>query len=219
MVFVQTCEYGERNVLYFLQSQWRMMMAQRYLIQTRVRVAAVIRIQRAWRSYKASEWYRKLRSGIVMFQAHIRGLLARRRFREAKQAREEEVSQHVLHIFILIRVKQTMVEHLRIHYYKKYQLTNWLLRYLEVHCHPIFVQLVCTFGNQIVLKFEREKFYPGPGIEPRPLALSASALPLRHPGQLPIQGRINLFLPILSDLRTITNSVVFTSYRGMHSYI
>jgi kynureninase len=32
-----------------------------------------------------------LRSGIVVFQAHIRGYLARRRFREAKQAREEEV--------------------------------------------------------------------------------------------------------------------------------
>ena len=46
------------------------------------------------------------------------------------------------------------------------------------------------------MKFEREKFYPGPGIEPGPLALRASALPLRHPGQLPIQGRINVFEPI-----------------------
>ena len=69
----------------------------------------------------------------------------------------------------------------------------------------------------LVLKFEREKFYPGPGIEPGPLALRTSALPLRHPGQLLIQGRINLFEPILSDLRT-TNPVVITSYRGMHSY-
>ena len=68
-------------------------------------------------------------------------------------------------------------------------------------------------------KIEREKFYPVPGIEPGPLALRTSALPLRHPGQLPIQGRINLFVPILSDLRTTTNLVVFTSYRGMHSYI
>jgi hypothetical protein len=32
-----------------------------------------------------------LRSGIVVFQAHVRGYLARRRFMEAKQAREEEV--------------------------------------------------------------------------------------------------------------------------------
>ena len=70
----------------------------------------------------------------------------------------------------------------------------------------------------MLVKFEREKFYPGPGIEPGPQALRASALPLRHPGQLLIQGRINLFVPILSDLRT-TNSVVLTSYRGMHSYI
>ena len=58
------------------------------------------------------------------------------------------------------------------------------------------------------LKFEIEKFYPVPGIEPGPLALRASALPLRHPGELLIQGRINEFVPILSDLRTTTNSVV-----------
>ena len=57
------------------------------------------------------------------------------------------------------------------------------------------------------VKFEREKFYPEPGTEPGPLALRASSVPLRHPGQLPIQGRINLFEPILSDHRT-TNSVV-----------
>ena len=42
------------------------------------------------------------------------------------------------------------------------------------------------------MKSEREKFYPGPGIEPGPLALRASALPLRHPGQVPIHERINL---------------------------
>ena len=46
------------------------------------------------------------------------------------------------------------------------------------------------------MKFERGKFYPEPGIEPGSLALRASALPLRHPGQLLIQGRINLFEPI-----------------------
>ena len=66
----------------------------------------------------------------------------------------------------------------------------------------------------LVVKFEIEKFYPGPGIQPGPLALRASALPLRHPGQLPIQGRINLFVPILPDLRTTTNTVVFTSGPG-----
>jgi myosin heavy subunit len=70
-----------------------MMLAQRLLNQTRVRVRAALQIQRAWRSYKASAWYRKLKSGIVVFQAHIRGYLARRRFMEAKQAREEEVSR------------------------------------------------------------------------------------------------------------------------------
>ena len=64
---------------------------------------------------------------------------------------------------------------------------------------------------------EREEFYPGPGIEPGPLALRASALPPRYPGHVPIQGRINLFKPILSDLRT-TNSIVITSYRDMINY-
>ena len=53
---------------------------------------------------------------------------------------------------------------------------------------------------KIVVKFEREKFYPGPGIEPGPLALRASVLPLRHTGQLPIQGRINLRLKTFSAL-------------------
>jgi hypothetical protein len=77
--------------VWFPQSQWRMVLAQRFLNQTRVRITAALQIQRAWRSHKASAWYRKLRSGIVMFQAHIRGYLARRRFREVKRAREEEV--------------------------------------------------------------------------------------------------------------------------------
>ena len=62
---------------------------------------------------------------------------------------------------------------------------------------------VCLLAS---CEIEREKFYPGPGIKPGPLALRASALPLRYLGQLPIQGRINPFMPILSDLRTTTTS-------------
>jgi len=100
--------------VWFLQSQWRMVLAQRFLNQTRVRLTAALQIQRAWRSHKASAWYRKLRSGIVMFQAHVRGYLARRRFREAKRSREEEVRRvttsdlkvnHFLHIAIFVPVK------------------------------------------------------------------------------------------------------------------
>ena len=49
---------------------------------------------------------------------------------------------------------------------------------------------------------EREKFYPGPVLEPGPLAVRASALPLRHSGQLPMQGRIDLFEPILPWIGT-----------------
>ena len=33
-----------------------------------------------------------------------------------------------------------------------------------------------TFAKRLNAKFEIEKFYPGPGIEPGPLALRASAL-------------------------------------------
>ena len=33
-------------------------------------------------------------------------------------------------------------------------------------------------------EIEREKVYTGPGLEPGPLALRTSALPLRYPGQL-----------------------------------
>ncbi|XP_023707934.1 unconventional myosin-IXa isoform X6 [Cryptotermes secundus] len=87
-----------REAVILIQSQWRMVMAQRLLNQTRIRLAAALQIQRAWRSHKASAWYRKLRSGIVVFQAHIRGCLARRRFREAKQAREEEARHQVSNV-------------------------------------------------------------------------------------------------------------------------
>ena len=77
--------------------------------------------------------------------------------------------------------------------------------------HPSLTQRIPT-ERLVEVKLKEKNFYPGPGLEPGPLALRASALPLRHPRQLPIQGRINLFEPILSDLRT-TNSVVITSYR------
>ena len=46
-----------------------------------------------------------------------------------------------------------------------------------------------TIKTVLIIKnteIEREKFYPGPGIKPGPLALRASALPLRYPGQLMI---------------------------------
>ena len=47
-------------------------------------------------------------------------------------------------------------------------------------------------------EIEREKFYPGPGIQPGSLALRASVLQLCYPGQLPIQGRI---MPGFSNMR------------------
>ena len=68
------------------------------------------------------------------------------------------------------------------------------------------------------MKFEKEKFYPGPGIEPGPLALRASALPLRHPGQVRVHDRINLLE--LSFLTSgLTNCIVTMSHGGTHSLL
>ena len=63
----------------------------------------------------------------------------------------------------------------------------------------MYVHISTCFENIIIraipsvtsCEIEREKFYPGMGIEPGPLALRANMLPLRYPGQLPIQGRIS----------------------------
>ena len=41
-------------------------------------------------------------------------------------------------------------------------------------------------------RIEREKFYPGPGLEPGHLAFRANALPLSYPGQVRVHDRINL---------------------------
>ena len=49
---------------------------------------------------------------------------------------------------------------------------------------------------------EREKFYPGPGLQPGLLALRASALPLRYPEHVPIQGRIILSLMVIEAAAT-----------------
>ena len=66
-------------------------------------------------------------------------------------------------------------------------------------------------------RIEREKFYPGPGFEPVPLALRASALTTTlSRTSLPIHDRINLLEPSFLTSGP-TNSVVITSYRGMHS--
>ena len=59
----------------------------------------------------------------------------------------------------------------------------------------------CVFNFCIIIEkygIEREKFYPGPVLEPMPIVLRASALPLRYPGHVPIQGRINTKYPFIN---------------------
>ena len=63
-------------------------------------------------------------------------------------------------------------------------------------------------------RIEREKFYPGPGPEPGPLALRSSALTTRYPGQVLIHDRINLLQPSFLTSGP-TNCVVITSYTGI----
>ena len=56
----------------------------------------------------------------------------------------------------------------------------------------IYIKLSCE---------QRSESYPGPGLEPGPLAFRANALPLSYPGQVRVHDRINLFRVILSNLR------------------
>ena len=65
---------------------------------------------------------------------------------------------------------------------------------------------------------EREKFCPGLGLEPGPLAFRANALPLSYPGQVRVHDRINLLE--LSFLTSgLTNCVVTMSHGGKHSLL
>ncbi len=69
--------------MYLLQSWWRMVSAQRLTNRIRSCNAAATCIQSMWKTHKTCTWYRKLRSGVINFQAHARGYLTRRRIKEA----------------------------------------------------------------------------------------------------------------------------------------
>lgn len=70
-----------RNAVVTIQSYCRMYLVQKYV----KRVAAVLKIQKTWRTYKAKSWLQKLKKGIVIFQAHFRGSLARKAFDQMKR--------------------------------------------------------------------------------------------------------------------------------------
>lgn len=69
-----------RNAVVTIQSYCRMYLVQKCIKQ----IYAAIKIQKVWRGYKVRCWLYKLKCGVIVIQAHIRGLRARNLFAEMK---------------------------------------------------------------------------------------------------------------------------------------
>lgn len=92
-----------RNAVISIQSFWRMYNAQRSLAMMKSRLLAAIHIQAAWRGYKVRSWYKKLRQGIMLVQAHAKGLLARRAFLELKAKivpKQKQVRHFNIYVYV-----------------------------------------------------------------------------------------------------------------------
>ncbi|XP_011882942.1 PREDICTED: unconventional myosin-IXb-like isoform X2 [Vollenhovia emeryi] len=74
-----------KNAIVQIQSFWRMVSAQRLAQVLRARIEAAVHIQTAWRAYKQQNWFKKLKSCVITFQAYVRGNNARKRFNELKK--------------------------------------------------------------------------------------------------------------------------------------
>ncbi|XP_044740758.1 unconventional myosin-IXa-like [Chrysoperla carnea] len=81
-----------RNAAITIQSSWKIYTAQRKLNELRI-CACVLVIQSAWRGYKVRRWYHKLKRGLCKFQAHARGVLARRMFSNMKLHQSQSSNQ------------------------------------------------------------------------------------------------------------------------------
>nr|XP_034195851.1 unconventional myosin-IXAa-like isoform X1 [Osmia lignaria]XP_034195852.1 unconventional myosin-IXAa-like isoform X1 [Osmia lignaria]XP_034195853.1 unconventional myosin-IXAa-like isoform X1 [Osmia lignaria] len=77
-----------RNAVVQIQSFWRMVIAQRFAHSLRSRIEAATHIQSAWRAYKQQSWFKKLKSCVITFQAHVRGNNARKAFAELKKQKK-----------------------------------------------------------------------------------------------------------------------------------
>lgn len=66
-----------KNAVITIQSGWRMFSAQRTVHNMRNRIAATL-IQAHWKGYKVRSWYKKFKRGLLSFQAHAKGFLARK---------------------------------------------------------------------------------------------------------------------------------------------
>lgn len=70
-----------------IQSWWRMWLAQKHVEKLKLRIRAAIIIQSVVRTFITRKRYRKLISGIVTIQAHVRGKQARVRFKKSYRQR------------------------------------------------------------------------------------------------------------------------------------
>lgn len=82
-----------KNAVVQIQSFWRMVIAQRFAHSLRTRIEAAVHIQAAWRAYKQYNWFKKLKSCVITFQAYVRGNRARKDFVELKKRKKLPVDK------------------------------------------------------------------------------------------------------------------------------
>ncbi|XP_043511596.1 unconventional myosin-IXAa-like isoform X3 [Frieseomelitta varia] len=82
-----------KNAVVQIQSFWRMIIAQRFAHSLRTRIEAAVHIQAAWRAYKQYNWFKKLKSCVITFQAYARGNKARKDFAELKKRKKFPVDK------------------------------------------------------------------------------------------------------------------------------
>lgn len=85
-----------RSAAITIQSYWRMYVAQKQYQLKKSQVDAVVLIQATWRMYVTRKWFNRLRKGVVIVQAHIRGKLARISFNKAHRQVSELADRIVL---------------------------------------------------------------------------------------------------------------------------
>ncbi|XP_063242383.1 unconventional myosin-IXAa-like isoform X2 [Bacillus rossius redtenbacheri] len=73
-----------REAVLSVQAWWRSVAARRLATQARLREAAAVSVQAAWRGHRERRWYCALTRGLPAFQAHARGFLARLAYRQAR---------------------------------------------------------------------------------------------------------------------------------------
>ncbi|KAJ1522409.1 hypothetical protein ONE63_002697 [Megalurothrips usitatus] len=76
-----------REAAQTIQMHWRLYLSHRNALHLRYTAAAVV-VQKQWRAYQTTIWFRRLKSNLVSFQAHARGYIARQRLSAARSSRQ-----------------------------------------------------------------------------------------------------------------------------------